>query len=107
VRGRVFASCTLTFVPTLTLGLASCLWCLPACSSIDSYKWAEILSCDAFGAFEEAAAEGPAAVQHVGRRFRETVLGLGGGQHPLEVFAAFRGREPSMEPLLRQYGLAK
>ncbi|TYZ57610.1 hypothetical protein PybrP1_008566 [[Pythium] brassicae (nom. inval.)] len=68
-----------------------------------SYKWAEILSCDAFGAFEEA--KDPEAAARVGRRFRDTVLARGGGQHPLEVFEAFRGRKPSVAPLLLQYGL--
>lgn len=68
-----------------------------------SYKWAEILSCDAFGAFEEAKDSEAAA--RVGRRFRDTVLARGGGQHPLEVFEAFRGRKPSVAPLLLQYGL--
>uniref|UniRef100_K3WHH8 oligopeptidase A n=1 Tax=Globisporangium ultimum (strain ATCC 200006 / CBS 805.95 / DAOM BR144) TaxID=431595 RepID=K3WHH8_GLOUD len=73
-----------------------------------SYKWAEILSCDAYGAFEEAAAsrEGPAAVASVGRKFRDTILARGGGQHPLQVFEEFRGRKPSVQPLLTQYGLA-
>jgi len=74
-----------------------------------SYKWAEILSCDAYGAFEEAGArsDDPAAVARVGRKFRDTILARGGGQHPLQVFEEFRGRKPSMEPLLTQYGLTK
>ncbi|RLN61236.1 hypothetical protein BBJ29_001605 [Phytophthora kernoviae] len=71
-----------------------------------SYKWAEILSCDAYGAFEEAAKESPEAAARVGRKFRETILARGGGQHPEQVFEAFRGRKPSMVPLLTQYGLA-
>jgi len=70
-----------------------------------SYKWAEILSADAFAAFEEAGLDNDAAVMETGRRFRDTVLALGGGKHPLEVFRAFRGREPSVEPLLRHSGL--
>ncbi|HUQ70218.1 MAG TPA: M3 family metallopeptidase [Planctomycetaceae bacterium] len=72
-----------------------------------SYKWAEILSADAFGAFEEAGLDDPAAVSSTGRRFRDTVLSLGGSRHPLEVFRAFRGRDPSVEPLLKQCGLLK
>ncbi|TMW55867.1 hypothetical protein Poli38472_008515 [Pythium oligandrum] len=74
-----------------------------------SYKWAEILSCDAYGAFEEASksSDSEDALKRVGRLFRSTVLGRGGGQHPLEVFEAFRGRKPSTVPLLTQYGLAK
>ncbi|MEZ6067112.1 MAG: M3 family metallopeptidase [Planctomycetaceae bacterium] len=66
-----------------------------------SYKWAEVLSADAFSAFEEAGLDDEAAVRQTGRRFRDTVLSLGGSQHPLQVFAAFRGREPSPEALLR------
>ena len=71
-----------------------------------SYKWAEVLSADAFAAFEEAGLDDPEAVAATGRRFRETVLSLGGSQHPMEVFKAFRGREPSPEALLRHSGLA-
>jgi len=72
-----------------------------------SYKWAEILSADAFGAFEEAGLDDPAAVSTTGRRFRDTVLSLGGSRHPLDVFRAFRGRDPRVEPLLKQCGLLK
>jgi oligopeptidase A len=70
-----------------------------------SYKWAEVLSADAFGAFEEAGLENPSALAATGRRFRDTVLALGGSRPPAEVFEAFRGRGPSVEPLLRQNGL--
>lgn len=71
-----------------------------------SYKWAEVLSADAFGAFEEAGLDNEDAVKTTGRRFRETVLSLGGSRHPLEVFRAFRGRDPDPQALLRQCGLA-
>jgi len=70
-----------------------------------SYKWSEILSADAFGAFEEAGLDDPEVVAATGRRFRDTVLALGGGQHPMEVFAAFRGREPKVDALLKHSGL--
>ena len=70
-----------------------------------SYKWAEVLSADAFGAFEEVGLDNEAAVRETGRRFRETVLGMGGSRPPMEVFRAFRGREPSTEALLRHAGL--
>jgi oligopeptidase A len=70
-----------------------------------SYKWSEILSADAFGAFEDAGLDNPAAVAATGRRFRETVLALGGGCHPMEVFRAFRGREPKVDALLKHSGL--
>ena len=70
-----------------------------------SYKWAEVLSADAFGAFEDAGLDDPAAVQATGHRFRDTVLALGGSRHPMKVFEAFRGRGPSTEALLRHAGL--
>jgi oligopeptidase A len=70
-----------------------------------SYKWAEVLSADAFAAFEEAGLENEEAIATVGKRFRDTVLALGGSLHPMEVFKAFRGREPQTEPLLRHSGL--
>jgi oligopeptidase A len=72
-----------------------------------SYKWAEVLSADAFAAFEEAGLEDETAVATTGKRFRDTVLALGGSRHPLEVFEAFRGREPQTEPLLRHSGLSR
>ncbi|GKB14269.1 probable cytosolic oligopeptidase A, partial [Tanacetum coccineum] len=70
-----------------------------------SYKWAEVLSADAFSAFEDAGLHDDKAVRETGHRFRETILALGGGKDPLEVFVEFRGREPSPEPLLRHNGL--
>lgn len=72
-----------------------------------SYKWAEVLSADAFAAFEEAGLEDEAAITMTGKRYRDTVLALGGSLHPMDVFKAFRGREPSTAPLLRHSGLAK
>lgn len=71
-----------------------------------SYKWAEVLSADAFSAFEEAGLDNEQALTITGKRFRETVLALGGSKHPMEVFKSFRGREPSTDPLLRHSGLA-
>ncbi len=70
-----------------------------------SYKWAEVLSADAFGAFEEAGTDDPARRRELGLRFRNTVLGLGGSRHPMDVFRLFRGREPDPHALLRQEGL--
>ncbi len=70
-----------------------------------SYKWAEVLSADAFAAFEEAGLDDPEALAQTGARFRETVLGLGGSVHPAEVFKAFRGRSPDPKALLRHNGL--
>jgi oligopeptidase A len=71
-----------------------------------SYKWAEVLSADAFAAFEESGLDDERALVTTGQRYRDTVLALGGSQHPMEVFKAFRGREPSTEALLRHAGLA-
>ncbi|ONK68972.1 uncharacterized protein A4U43_C05F17950 [Asparagus officinalis] len=70
-----------------------------------SYKWAEVLSADAFSAFEDAGLNSDKAIKETGHRFRETILALGGGKAPLQVFVEFRGREPSPEPLLRHNGL--
>ena len=72
-----------------------------------SYKWAEVLSADAFAAFEEAGLDDEVAIAKTGRRFRETVLALGGSVAPMDVFKAFRGREPSTAALLRHSGLVK
>ncbi|MFM9047454.1 MAG: M3 family metallopeptidase, partial [Cyanobium sp.] len=71
-----------------------------------SYKWAEVLSADAFSAFEEVGLDNEELVRATGRRFRDTVLSLGGSRHPSEVFEAFRGRAPSAEALIRHTGLA-
>lgn len=70
-----------------------------------SYKWAEVLSADAFSAFEDAGLDDNKAVKETGHKFRETILALGGGKAPEEVFVEFRGREPSPEALLRHNGL--
>ncbi|HWI10590.1 MAG TPA: M3 family metallopeptidase [Burkholderiaceae bacterium] len=71
-----------------------------------SYKWAEVLSADAWSAFEESA-DGEAGVLNVetGRRYREAVLETGGSRSTLDSFKAFRGREPSIDALLRHQGL--
>ncbi len=71
-----------------------------------SYFWAEVLSADAFSAFEEAGLENKDEMATIGRRFRDTVLSLGGSHHPMEVFKSFRGRGPSTQALLRHRGLA-
>ncbi|WP_409524387.1 oligopeptidase A [Nitrincola sp. MINF-07-Sa-05] len=66
-----------------------------------SYKWAEVLSADAFSRFEEEGVLNPTT----GRDFRENILEKGGSAEPMELFVAFRGREPSVEPLLRHSGI--
>ncbi len=70
-----------------------------------SYKWAEVLSADAFAAFEEADLEDEVAIHDTGRRYRDTVLAMGGSMHPMEIFKAFRGREPKTTALLKHNGL--
>jgi oligopeptidase A len=71
-----------------------------------SYKWAEVLSADAFAAFEEAGLGDDEAVAKTGRHYRNTILALGGSRHPMDVFREFRGREPTTAALLRHSGLA-
>ncbi|WP_416138327.1 oligopeptidase A [Halomonas sp. HK25] len=66
-----------------------------------SYKWAEVLSADAWSAFEEAGIFDP----ETGHRFRTEILEPGGARDAAELFRAFRGREPSVEPLLRHSGI--
>jgi oligopeptidase A len=70
-----------------------------------SYKWSEVLSADCFGAFEEAGLDDDGKVKELGQRFKDTFLKRGGGEHPMEVFKAFRGREPETAALLRHNGL--
>lgn len=70
-----------------------------------SYKWAEVLSADAFAAFEEAGLDNDDAVAATGRRFRDTILAQGGSRHPMDLYRDFRGREPNTDALLRHNGL--
>jgi oligopeptidase A len=67
-----------------------------------SYKWAEVLSADAFGAFEENGVFDAVTA----RRFLRAILERGGSRDAMEAFVEFRGRRPEIEPLLRQMGLA-
>jgi oligopeptidase A len=73
-----------------------------------SYKWAEVLSADAYAAFEEAAAANGRNTVDVstGRRYRQSVLEAGGSRPAMESFKAFRGREPDIAALLRHQGMA-
>jgi oligopeptidase A len=71
-----------------------------------SYKWAEVLSADAFAAFEEVGLDQEENVQATGQRFRNTVLSLGGSQRPADVYKSFRGRTASTDALIRHSGLA-
>ncbi len=67
-----------------------------------SYKWAEVLSSDAFGRFEEEGIFN----QETGRAFLNNILEMGGSKEPMELFVAFRGREPEVDALLRHSGIA-
>ncbi|WP_373976727.1 M3 family metallopeptidase [Chitinibacter sp. SCUT-21] len=73
-----------------------------------SYKWAEVLSADAYAAFEEAADQTGSSVVNpaVGARFRKEILAVGGSRPAAESFAAFRGRAPAIDALLRHNGLS-
>ena len=66
-----------------------------------SYKWAEVLAADAFGAFEEAGIFDAATAQ----RFREEILEVGGSRDIMQAYVAFRGREPTIDALLRRTGI--
>lgn len=72
-----------------------------------SYKWAEVLSADAYAAFEEAAqaAGGSVLDTATGTRYRREILEVGGSRPAMESFKAFRGREPSIDALLRHNGM--
>ena len=71
-----------------------------------SYKWAEVLSADAYAAFEETMGEDGQPSIDTGRRYRQAILEAGGSRPAIESFKAFRGREPSMDALLRHQGMA-
>ena len=72
-----------------------------------SYKWAEVLSADAFEAFEEVGLDNREALREVGRRFRDTVLALGGSRHPSAIYRDFRGRDARPDALFRQSGFTE
>jgi oligopeptidase A len=66
----------------------------------------QVMSADAFGAFEDVGLDNEDEVKKVGKKFKDTVLSLGGGVPPSEVFKQFRGRDPTPDALLRHNGLA-
>jgi len=74
-----------------------------------SYKWAEVLSADAYAAFEEAMAQPEAAtgVAATGRRFLDEILSVGGSRPAIDSFRAFRGRDPELDALLRHNGMVE
>ncbi|AMO25633.1 M3 family metallopeptidase [Ramlibacter tataouinensis] len=71
-----------------------------------SYKWAEVLSADAYAAFEESADENGLPSVETGRKYRQAILESGGSRPAMESFKAFRGREPTLDALLRHQGMA-
>ena len=72
-----------------------------------SYKWAEVLSADVYSAFEESLADGNDLVSPaMGARLLEEILSVGGSRPAIESFTAFRGRQPTIDALLRHNGLA-
>jgi len=70
-----------------------------------SYKWAEVLSADAWAAFEENATPSGLLDLATARKYRQTILEVGGSRPAMESFKAFRGREPTLDALLRHQGL--
>jgi oligopeptidase A len=74
-----------------------------------SYKWAEVLSADAYAAFEDAAkaAQGSVLDVETGQRYRKEILEVGGSRPAMESFKAFRGRAPTIDALLRHNGMAQ
>jgi oligopeptidase A len=71
-----------------------------------SYKWAEVLSADAYAAFEETAGADGLPSPETGRKYRQAILEAGGSRPAIESFKAFRGREPTLDALLRHQGMA-
>ena len=72
-----------------------------------SYKWAEVLSADVYSAFEESLADGNDLISPaMGAKLLEEILSVGGSRPAIESFVAFRGRQPSIDALLRHNGLA-
>ena len=71
-----------------------------------SHKWAEVLSADAYAAFEETMRPDGTPDPETGRRYRQAILEAGGSRPAMESFKAFRGREPELEALLRHQGMA-
>ena len=72
-----------------------------------SYKWAEVLSADAYAAFEETAGADGLPSAETGKRYRQAILEAGGSRPAIESFKAFRGREPTLDALLRHQGMVQ
>jgi len=72
-----------------------------------SYKWAEVLSSDAYAAFEETVGSDGLPNVQTGQKYRQAILEVGGSRPAIESFKAFRGREPSLDALLRHQGMTQ
>jgi oligopeptidase A len=72
-----------------------------------SYKWAEVLSSDAYAAFEETVGSNGLPNVQTGQKYRQAILEVGGSRPAIESFKAFRGREPSLDALLRHQGMTQ
>ena len=72
-----------------------------------SYKWAEVLSSDAYAAFEETVGSDGSPSAETGKKYRQTILEAGGSRPAIESFKAFRGREPTLDALLRHQGMTQ
>ena len=72
-----------------------------------SYKWAEVLSADAYAAFEETVGNDGSPSAETGRRYRKAILEVGGSRPAMESFKDFRGREPTLDALLRHQGMTE
>ena len=72
-----------------------------------SYKWAEVLSADAYAAFEETVGDNGEPSVETGRKYRQAILEAGGSRSAMESFKAFRGREPQLDALLRHQGMSE
>jgi len=72
-----------------------------------SYKWAEVLSADAYAAFEESALASGDPSPATGKKYLQNILEAGGSRPAMESFKAFRGREPTLDALLRHQGMAQ
>ena len=108
VKNRVFAHFGLEILPDdLFLNAFSHIFAGGYSAGYYGYKWSEVMSADCYGAFEEVGIANDAAIQAVGRAYRETILALGGSESAFDVFVRFRKRKPSSAALLRQQGLVR
>ena len=107
---RLELAATTTIIPPIEADQFLCafshIFCGGYAAGYYSYKWAEVLSADAFSAFEDVGLDDDDRVRETGARFRDTVLSLGGSRPPADVFKDFRGRPATSEALIRHSGLS-